>query len=181
MLMSNQKNKVILVNTKDEWMGVMDKMDAHREGLLHRALSVFILNEHNELLLQKRAATKYHSGGLWSNTCCSHPYPGESTQAAAHRRLQEELGFDCKLKEAFTFSYTSDMGNGLIENEYDHIYTGQYKGEINMNKDEVQDYKYISFDELNTWMKNEPTAFTAWFHLVMPKFIQHLESNQKAA
>ncbi len=181
MLMSGYKDKVILVNAKDEWMGIMDKMEAHQTGALHRALSVFILNDKNELLIQKRADGKYHSGGLWSNTCCSHPYPGESTLAAAHRRLQEELGFDCQLDELFNFTYSSDMGNGLTEHEYDHIYTGQYNGNITMNPEEVQDYKYIPFDELNDWMKKEPTAFTAWFHLAMPGFIQHIERRQKAA
>lgn len=181
MLMSDQKNKVILVNAKDEWMGVMDKMEAHKTGVLHRAFSVFILNNKNEILLQKRAEDKYHSGGLWSNTCCSHPYPGESTQAAAHRRLQEELGFDCQLEEVFNFTYNSDMGNGLIEHEYDHIYTGQYNGVVNMNAEEVQDYKYISIEGLSEWMKNEPAAFTTWFHLAIPKFIQHIDTNQKAA
>ena len=116
------KNNVIVVNEKDEWLGSMEKLLAHKEGVLHRAFSVFVVNDKNELLLQQRAEGKYHSGGLWSNTCCSHPAPGESTTAAAHRRLQEEMGFDCDIEKIFELRYKSDVGNGLIENEYDHIY-----------------------------------------------------------
>ncbi len=180
--MKAQKNKVIIVNSKDEWMGTMDKMEAHKTGTLHRAFSVFILNSKNELLLQKRAADKYHSGGLWSNTCCSHPYPGESTKSAATRRLKEELGFDAELDQIYTQEYSSAMDNGLIENEYDHIYLGYSDiTDFNLNPVEVSEIMYISIDKLLQWMKDEPKSFTAWLHIVMPKFLQHIGYNRSAA
>lgn len=180
--MKAQKNKVIIVNSKDEWMGTMDKMEAHKTGTLHRAFSVFILNSKNELLLQKRAADKYHSGGLWSNTCCSHPYPGESTKSAATRRLKEELGFDAELDQIYTQEYSSAMDNGLIENEYDHIYLGYSDiTDFNLNPVEVSETMYISIDKLLQWMKDEPKSFTAWLHIVMPKFLQHIGYNRSAA
>jgi isopentenyl-diphosphate delta-isomerase len=141
--MNEAKNDVIVVNEKDEWMGTMEKMEAHINGTLHRAFSVFILNDSAELLLQQRAAGKYHSAGLWSNTCCSHPMPAESTLAAAHRRLKEEMGFDCELKPLFTLRYKAVVGD-LIENEYDHIYIGKYNGPVTMNTEEVQNFKFLS-------------------------------------
>lgn len=180
--MKARKNQVIVVNSKDEWMGTMDKMEAHKTGTLHRAFSVFILNSKNELLLQKRAADKYHSGGLWSNTCCSHPYPGESTKSAATRRLKEELGFDAELEEIYTQEYNSAMDNGLIENEYDHIYIGYSDTtDFNLNPVEVSEIMYISIDKLLLWMKEDPKSFTSWLHIVMPKFLQHIGYNKSAA
>lgn len=173
--MTNQKNTVILVNENDEWIGTMDKMEAHQQGALHRAFSVFIVNSKNELLLQQRAIEKYHSAGLWSNTCCSHPMPGESTIAAAHRRLQEEMGFDCKLKPAFTLRYQSEVGNNLIENEYDHIYIGHYDGAVHINKEEVHESRFVPLDTIQQWMTDEPKAFTTWFHLAFQKFVAHLQ------
>ncbi len=166
--------EVILVNESDEWVGTMEKMQVHQEGSLHRAFSVFILNSENELLLQQRAAAKYHSGGLWSNTCCSHPAPGESTMAAAHRRLKEELGFDCKLEQIFTLRYNAKVDKGLTENEYDHIYLGRYSGEISPNEDEVQDHRYIPLHELQQWLQEEPALFTPWLHLALPRFAAHI-------
>jgi len=173
--MSFQKDHVIVVNEQDEWLGTMEKFAAHKKGILHRAFSVFVMNGKNELLIQQRADDKYHSGGLWSNTCCSHPYPGESTIAGAHRRLQEEMGMDCMLQPLFHLRYRSEVGNALIENEYDHIYIGTYKGEVIPNISEVKDYRYISLTELREWMDNEPLSFTKWFHLAMPHFIKSLE------
>jgi isopentenyl-diphosphate delta-isomerase len=175
------KNNVIVVNEKDEWLGSMEKLLAHKEGVLHRAFSVFVVNDKNELLLQQRAEGKYHSGGLWSNTCCSHPAPGESTTAAAHRRLQEEMGFDCDIEKIFELRYKSDVGNELIENEYDHIYIGYYNGTAKLNSSEAKDAKFIGIDELCAWMKKEPQAFTAWFHLAIPRFIDYLTQQEKAA
>ena len=173
--MTNQKNTVILVNEQDEWIGTMDKMEAHRSGALHRAFSVFVVNSKNELLLQQRAIEKYHSAGLWSNTCCSHPMPGESTIAAAHRRLQEEMGFDCKLQASFTLRYQAEVGNDLIENEYDHIYIGHYDGDVHINKEEVHESRFVDLDTIQQWMTTEPKAFTAWFHLAFQKFVAHLQ------
>lgn len=175
------QENVIIVNERDEWLGIANKMAAHKEGLLHRAFSVFVLNSKNELLIQKRADGKYHSAGLWSNACCSHPRQGESTMAAAHRRLQEELGFDCTVEEVFTFRYKADVGDGLIENEYDHVYVGYYDGEPVPNNEEVSAVQYISIDKLLLWIEIEPTAFTMWFKMVMPEFVKHMTTHIKAA
>jgi isopentenyl-diphosphate delta-isomerase len=168
-------DSVILVNEQDEWLGTMEKLAAHREGLLHRAFSVFVLNDKQELLLQQRALNKYHSGGLWSNTCCSHPFPAESTESAAHRRLQEEMGFDTELTPLFNFRYKSDVGNGLVENEFDHIYIGYYSQSLSEpNPTEVMAQQYCSIAEIEKWMKEKPEDFTAWFHLAFPIFINSL-------
>lgn len=169
-------NEVILVNQKDEWLGTMEKLKAHKEGSLHRALSVFIFNNKNQLLLQQRAAGKYHSGGLWSNSCCSHPAPGESSMAAAHRRLKEELGFDCNLQEIFTVTYHANVNNELTENEYDHIFIGSYDGSISPNVAEVQEYKFISLSDLETELNKKPGDFTPWLHIIFPKIKAYLNS-----
>lgn len=177
----NRQNEVILVNEKDEWLGLEEKMEAHKRGLLHRAFSVFVLNSNNEVLMQQRAAEKYHSGGLWSNTCCSHPRAGESTLQAAHRRLQEEMGFDCELEKIFTFRYKAEVDNMLIENEYDHIYIGYFDGMPALNEEEVAQYKFVALDELAEWVAREPEAFTVWFRMVLPKFVEHNRLLRKVA
>jgi isopentenyl-diphosphate delta-isomerase len=164
------RNYLILVNEQDECIGTAEKLPAHQKGQLHRALSIFVLNSRGEMLLQQRAAGKYHSGGLWSNACCSHPAPGETTEAAAHRRLQEELGFDTALSPLNVLRYRADVGNGLIENEYDHLYAGYYDGPVLPVPEEVQAYRYLDIDTIETWMKREPQAFTAWFHLAFAKW-----------
>src|SRR3954470_13284590 len=120
--------QVILVNEKDQAIGTMEKMEAHRKGVLHRAFSVFIFDRHGKMLLQQRAFHKYHSGGLWTNACCSHPLPGEDIESAAHRRLYEEMGFQTPLKKIFDFTYKADFRNGLTEYEFDHVFTGYYEG-----------------------------------------------------
>lgn len=175
------QEQVIVVNEQDEWLGLADKLRAHKEGLLHRAFSVFVLNSNNEVLIQKRADGKYHSAGLWSNACCSHPRQGESTMAAAHRRLQEELGFDCKIEEVFTFRYKADVGDGLIENEYDHIYIGYYDGDTALNTEEVSAVQYVAMDKLLQWIETEPQAFTMWFKMVWPQFVKYVTARTKAA
>ncbi|MEZ5018430.1 MAG: isopentenyl-diphosphate Delta-isomerase [Flavipsychrobacter sp.] len=169
----SREEKVICVNEQDEYLGLANKMQAHIDGTLHRAFSVFIMNDSGEMLLQQRAKNKYHSPGLWSNACCSHPRFGESTTAAAHRRMREEMGFDCSIEKIFTFRYKAEVGQGLIENEYDHIYIGNYSGEIIPNKEEVASYKYVAIDDLYEWMKKEPQLFTAWFKMVLPEFIEN--------
>ncbi len=179
--MNAAKDQVIIVNERNEWMGTMDKLTAHKEGALHRAISIFVMNSKNQLLIQQRADGKYHSGGLWSNTCCSHPMNGESTMAAAHRRLQEEMGFDCKLEQAFVLRYEAAMDNGLVENEYDNIFSGRYDGEVNINPEEVKAYRYIDIEELAVWMEKEPAAFTAWLHLALPKFVAYLDDDRGSA
>lgn len=173
-----QRDQVVIVNEQDEQLGTLDKLEAHQKGVLHRAFSIFIINKNNDLLLQQRAADKYHSQNLWSNTCCSHPMPGEDTIAAAHRRLMEEMGFDCDLQFMFTLRYCSEVGNGLTENEMDHVYIGRYDGLVNTNPEEVQSYRFIPIDELLQAIKENPTTFTAWLQLALPKFIDKLQETQ---
>lgn len=163
---------VILVNEQDEVLGVMEKMEAHEKALLHRAFSVFVFNAKHELLLQQRAFTKYHSAGLWTNTCCSHPRPGESTEAAAIRRLQEEMGFTTDLVKAFSFTYSASFDNGLTEHEFDHVFIGNYDGEIVINEEEVASYVYKPLEEVALLLKQEPATFTAWFHIAFPKIYE---------
>ena len=161
--------EVILVDEHDEQVGTMEKMEAHRKGTLHRAFSVFIFNERNEMLLQQRAITKYHSGGLWTNACCSHPRPGEDTKNAASRRLQEELGFTASLTKIFDFHYNAAFDNGLTEHEFDHVYVGTFAGNIDPNSSEVQDYCYMKMEEVDASIKSHPHKYTAWFCIAFPK------------
>lgn len=171
--------KVILVNEHDEVLGVMEKMEAHEKALLHRAFSVFIFNDKHELLLQQRAFSKYHSGGLWTNTCCSHPRPGESTEAAAIRRLKEEMGFTANLEKAFSFTYKAHFENGLTEHEFDHVFTGIFNGDIHINAEEVASYAYRSLEETASLLKHEPATFTTWFHIAFPKVQNWYLENHK--
>ena len=151
------------MNERDEWTGTMEKMEAHQVGALHRAFSVFLFNSQGQMLLQQRALEKYHSGGLWSNACCSHPRPGESTLAAARRRVREELGIDVNMEAAGHLRYKADVGNGVIENEWDHLYTGIWDGPTAPVATEVRDVKALSIQEVESWLQREPGAFTAWF------------------
>ncbi|HVI48431.1 MAG TPA: isopentenyl-diphosphate Delta-isomerase [Chitinophaga sp.] len=167
--------EVILVTESDEPIGTMEKMEAHRKGLLHRAFSVFIINDAGEILLQQRALGKYHSPGLWANACCSHPFPGESTLDAAHRRLQEELGFNCHLEEIFSFTYKTPFDNGLTEHEFDHVFLGTYNGAIYPDNDEVNDYRYLSASQILSLMKETPSHFASWFQIALPKVLQYLQ------
>lgn len=163
------KEEVILVNDKDEVLGFMDKIEAHRRAMLHRAFSVFIFNRKGEMLLQQRAAHKYHSGGLWTNACCSHPRPGEETADAAQRRLKEEIGFTVPLKKIFQFTYKASFENGLTEFEYDHVYAGEYDGDIDTNSEEVQDICFKEINEIKESLKSHPQKYTAWFHIALPE------------
>lgn len=165
----DKRNTVILVNHKGEWLGTMDKLEAHRTGLMHRAFSVFVFNSAGDMLLQRRASHKYHSGGLWTNTCCSHPFPGESTLHAAHRRLGEEMGFDCELRPLFEFSYQAEVGNGLTEYEYDHVYIGHSDELPEVNPEEVSEYQYLSPAEVAVQIGLYPERFTTWFRIVFPR------------
>src|SRR5205085_371025 len=137
----------------------MEKMEAHQKGLLHRAFSVFIFNSEGKMLLQQRAAQKYHGGLLWTNACCSHPYPHEDLNDAAERRLQEELGFSTELKKIFAFTYKADVENNLIEHEFDHVFAGEYEGEIKPNSDEVADYAYFGVKEIGKLLEEKPENF----------------------
>ncbi|NIG55235.1 isopentenyl-diphosphate Delta-isomerase [Chitinophaga sp. Cy-1792] len=166
--------EVILVNESDEAIGQMEKMEAHQKGLLHRAFSVFVVNDAGEMLIQQRALDKYHSGGLWTNTCCSHPEPGETTLEAAHRRLTEEMGFDCPLQEIFSFTYKNIFNNGLTEHEFDHVLVGTYNGPVHPNADEVNSYQTLTPDTILNMMEKEPDSFTVWFHKALPMVLEHL-------
>jgi len=168
---------VVLVNEKDQCVGTMEKMQAHETGRLHRAFSVFVFNHKNELLLQKRAATKYHSANLWTNTCCSHQRFGEDTLDAAHRRLMEEMGFDCELEKSFDFIYKTDFNNGLIEHEFDHVIIGQYDGEINLNPDEVAEYKFLGLDEIKKDIILNSENYTFWFKIAFEQIYEQLKFN----
>ena len=161
--------QVVLVNEKDEAVGAMEKMEAHEHALLHRAFSVFVFNKNGDVLMQQRAFSKYHSGGLWTNTCCSHPRPGEEILAAATRRLQEEMGFTTTLIKAFDFTYKADFENGLTEHEFDHVFTGQYDGPVDFNTEEVAAYAFMPAHALEQQIQETPERFTAWFHIAYPK------------
>jgi isopentenyl-diphosphate delta-isomerase len=161
--------EVILVNEKDAPTGVLEKMEAHEKGLLHRAFSIFIFNSRGEMLLQQRALNKYHSGGLWTNACCSHPLPGEVTLIAAQRRLQEEMGFNVPLEKVFDFIYKCEFDNGLTEHEFDHVWAGEYDGGVLFNQEEVMDVCYKRMQELGESLITHPQKYTAWFHLAFPK------------
>lgn len=161
--------EVILVNEQDQALGTMEKMEAHENGLLHRAFSVFIFNSKKELLLQQRALSKYHSPGLWTNTCCSHPRPAEETDDAALRRLNEEMGMQAHLKHMTSFVYKTKFENGLTEHEYDHIYTGESEDEPRINSEEVNAYKWMSLDKIKSDLKSNPDSYTFWFKLAIDK------------
>lgn len=160
--------QVVLVNELDEQTGVMEKMEAHEKALLHRAISVFIFNTKGEMLLQKRAAKKYHSAGLWTNACCSHPRPGETAAGAAHRRLKEELGFETPLRKAFDFTYKAPFDNGLTEHEFDHVFTGIYEGQVFPDANEVQDYCYKPMQDIENALALKKDHFTVWFNIAYP-------------
>ena len=160
----NDKNEtVILVNPSDDEIGTAPKLAAHRDGRLHRAFSVFVTDDKERILLQRRADGKYHSGGLWTNACCGHPRHGESTISAAARRLHEELGIECELTELASFIYRAELDNGLIEHELDHVFTGHFTGTPRPTPGEVQEIQWIFADDLRSWLEREPEVFTAWF------------------
>ncbi|GMQ83231.1 MAG: isopentenyl-diphosphate Delta-isomerase [Rhodothermia bacterium] len=171
--------EVILVDSDDRELGSAEKLRAHQEGLLHRAFSVFIFDSDGRMLIQRRAFAKYHSGGLYTNACCSHPRPGELTIDAAHRRLREEMGFDCELDWAFSFLYEAEFENGLVESEYDHVFLGEYKGEVFPDKDEVADWRWIEPTELRRWLGEKPVEFTPWFKLSLERVLSEPRSPRR--
>lgn len=166
---------LILVNEADEPVGVMEKMEVHKKALLHRAYSVFIFNSKNQLILQQRALEKYHSAGLWSNTCCSHPAPGEDIITSAEFRLKEEMGIHTPLRHAFHIIYKAEFDNQLTEHELDHVFVGKYDGEVLPNSEEVMDISFRSLEEISSEMKSDPQKFTVWFNLILPQLISHLK------
>lgn len=163
------EEEIILVNERDEPTGVASKMLVHEKGWLHRAFSVFVFDKEGRLLLQRRADGKYHCGGLWTNTCCSHPRPGEETERAAHRRLQEEMGFDTELEKIFHFTYKAPFDNGLTEHEFDHVFAGEYEGPLHPDPEEVGAYDYQHLYKIGQRIQQEPEVFTPWFRLALPQ------------
>ncbi len=161
------RNKVVLVNNDDEITGSAPKLEAHHTGLLHRAFSVVIYNSKGEILLQQRALEKYHSAGLWSNTCCSHPQPGENIQDSAEQRLYEEMSFRAQLKYAGKFQYRVSLENNMVENEIDYVFTGHYDGPVSPDPDEVAQYKWVSPDLLLRELEAAPHLYTYWLPLVL--------------
>ncbi len=162
--------QVVLVDEQDRELGLMEKMEAHEKALLHRAFSVFVFNDKGQLMIQQRALHKYHSGGLWTNTCCSHPRQGETVIEAGKRRLQEEMGFTCELKKVFDFIYRAELDKGLTEHEFDHVMIGAYNDEPNINPEEVASWEWIEMDELKDDIKNHPEKYTEWFKIIFDKF-----------
>jgi len=169
---------VVLVNENNEQIGLMPKMEAHQKAVLHRAFSVFVLNNKNELMLQQRAADKYHSPLLWANTCCSHQRENETNVEAGNRRLQEEMGFNTSLKELFSFIYKAPFDNGLTEHELDHVMIGYYNQDPIINKDEVQDWKWMDIDLVRKDIQQNPDIYTAWFKIIFDKFYHFLEKHK---
>ena len=164
---------VILVDEKDTQIGIMEKMAAHIVPRLHRAFSIFIFNSKGELLLQQRALSKYHSPGLWTNTCCSHPCNGETLEQATARRLMEEMGMQCDMHEVFTFIYKAPVGLGLIEHEFDHVWFGKSDEEPKINPEEVASWKYMSLDDLAIDIKAHPELYTEWFKISFDEILRH--------
>ena len=172
-----EEEKVILVNSNDEPIGLMPKMEAHEKALLHRAFSVFVINSNNELMLQQRALQKYHSPGLWTNTCCSHQRDGEDNIEAGLRRLKEEMGFETPLEYLFNFIYKAPFDNGLTEHELDHLMLGRYEGKPAINPEEVASWKWMDIDMIHADLMNDPANYTVWFAIIFDRFYNHLKEN----
>ncbi|MGN7989778.1 isopentenyl-diphosphate Delta-isomerase [Pedobacter sp. 22226] len=170
------EEQVILVDQNDVPVGQMEKMEAHEKGLLHRAFSVFIFNSKNELLLQQRALSKYHSGGLWTNTCCSHPRMGETNMDAANRRLKEEMGMDCELDYLFKFTYKAKFEDGLTEHEVDHVFFGTSDELPLINPVEVETFKYISLEALAADIELNPGLYTPWLRICLDEVMEHVKA-----
>ena len=172
------EENVILVNDKDEQIGLMPKLEAHEKAVLHRAFSVFILNSKNEIMLQQRARHKYHSPLLWTNTCCSHQRAGETNIQAGSRRLFEEMGFKTELKELFHFIYKAPFDNGLTEHELDHVMIGYYNEDPLVNPEEVEDWKWMGIDAVKSDMTSFPKQYTVWFKIIFDEFYHFLEDHK---
>lgn len=171
------EEQVVLVNDKNEPLGLMPKMEAHEKGVLHRAFSVFVFNDKQEMMLQQRAAHKYHSPLLWTNTCCSHQREGESNIAAGKRRLKEEMGFEVELQELFSFIYNAPLANGLTEHEFDFVLLGHYNREPEINPEEVASWKWMSVEGVKKDILEHPEQYTAWFKIIFDEFFHYLERN----
>lgn len=173
-----KEENVILVNEKDEPLGLMPKIEAHQKAVLHRAFSIFILNDKNEIMLQQRAAHKYHSPLLWANTCCSHQRDGETNIQAGRRRLLEEMGFTTNLKDLFHFIYKAPFDNGLTEHELDHVLIGYYNDAPEINPDEVESWKWMAIDDVKADIAKNPEIYTVWFKIIFDEFYHYLEEHK---
>ena len=169
---------VVLVNEQDEVLGTMEKLEAHRKGALHRAFSVFLFDDEGRLLMQQRAANKYHSALLWTNTCCSHPRPGESLEAAAQRRLREEMGMDTVIHHRFSFTYNATFDNGLQEHELDHVFFGRANGKPVPDPEEVNAWRFVEMADLQMELERSPERFTAWLHHCWPLLLETLRAER---
>ena len=172
------EEQVILVNENDEPIGLMPKLEAHQKAVLHRAFSVFVLNDKNEIMLQQRASEKYHSPLLWTNTCCSHQRSGETNIQAGTRRLSEEMGFETPLQELFHFIYKAPFDNGLTEHELDHVMIGTYSQAPKVNPEEVESWKWMSIDDIKIDMIQNPAIYTVWFKIIFTEFYHYIESHK---
>ncbi len=170
------KNKIIKVDEEDKKIGEIEKLKAHEKGVLHRAFSIFILNDEGEMLLQKRAESKYHGGGLWSNSCCSHPTEDNNLKKQAKKRLKEEMGFSAEIGEIGTTKYNLKVGN-LIEHELDHLFIGTYNGAVDPNSKEVSDYQWLSLSEIEKDIEKNPEKYTPWFKVILPKVLEIIKIN----
>ena len=168
------EDKVILVDNNDNQIGLMPKLEAHEKGVLHRAFSVFIFNNDGELMLQRRALTKYHSPGLWTNTCCSHQRDGETNIISGKRRLNEEMGFNTELFEKTSFIYKAKFDNGLTEHEFDHVLVGSYNHSPIINSNEVDSWKWMSMENIKKDIKDHPDNYTAWFKIIFEKYYKYI-------
>ena len=171
------EEKVILVDENDNQVGLMPKLEAHQKGLLHRAFSVFIFNSKYQLLLQKRAISKYHSGGLWTNTCCSHPREAEDILDAANRRLLEEMGIKTNLRKVFDFIYKAELDNELTENEFDHVFYGVFDENPTLNKEEAEDYKWVDMETISNDIIRNSDNYTVWFKIAFDYFYKYLNND----
>ena len=169
--------QVILVDVDDCEIGLMEKMEAHKQAVLHRAFSVFLFNSQGKMLLQQRALTKYHSAGLWTNTCCSHPRPGETLENAVSRRLMEEMGISAKVSKAFDFIYQAELPDHLNEHEFDHVFIGNFDDEVRPNHLEVANFVYQSMEEIAANLQSHPEKYTVWFKIAFPKVVEWYQSN----
>jgi len=167
--------EVILVDELDNPIGLMEKLEAHEKALLHRALSVLIFNSKNEFLLQQRSDNKYHSPGLWTNACCSHPRAGETVEAAAERRLREEMGMSCQTQKVFHFTYKAEFENGLTEHELDHVFLGKTDSLPVLNPDEAKSYRYLDLESLISEIESHPENFTPWFKIIIQKHLDKIK------
>lgn len=177
--MDTSREDVILVDENDRQVGTMEKLEAHEKGVLHRAFSIFLFNKKGEMLLQKRALGKYHTPGLWTNTCCSHPRADETMEHALQRKLNQEMGINCPVQKAFQFLYKAELESGLTEHELDHVFYGYFDENPNPNPDEVVDWKYSSVDEIREDFKNHPKIYTPWFKIIFERMTKYAHPKNK--